>query len=199
MLRDWGLPAFDAKLARAPKWRFLWVGQGAALFFLLAACAGPRAAVRAPHPVSPRLGQYTVGPKYKDLPDKTTYSKNKVSKLLNQQLQSWKGTPYQIGGNSKQGIDCSGFVYLTYTDKLGIELPRTTELQGEVGREISQEQLTYGDLVFFKIGIFTRHVGIYTGNREFIHASTSRGVMKSSLDSYYWSRKYWKARRVIYY
>lgn len=143
--------------------------------------------------------QYPVNEAYNHLPQKTDYSRKKVRRLLYQQLRSWKGTPYREGGISRKGIDCSGFVYVTYRNKLGIQLPRTTKLQGRVGRAISRKRLTYGDLVFFKTGTATRHVGIYVGNREFIHASTSEGVMKSRLDSYYWSKKYWKAKRVISY
>ena len=148
---------------------------------------------------SPASRQYSVDPAYNHFPQRTHFSKKTVRRFLSQQLQSWKGTPYRVGGLSRRGIDCSGFVYVTYWNKLGMELPRTTELQGDVGHRISQKRLTYGDLVFFKTGIFTRHVGIYIGNRQFIHASTSKGVMKSSLDSYYWSRRYWKAKRVISY
>lgn len=122
----------------------------------------------------------------------TTATKEK----LITQHREWHGTPYRYGGMSKRGIDCSGFVYLTYRNKFGIELPRSTEQQSEAGTEISQRQLSAGDLVFFRTGFSKQHVGIYMSNRKFLHVSTSRGVMISSMDNVYWRDKYWKAQRI---
>jgi cell wall-associated NlpC family hydrolase len=119
-----------------------------------------------------------------------------VKKALYAQFDEWKSVRYRLGGLTKKGIDCSGFVYVTYRNQLGITLPRTTELQSTVGRKVSQQNLHAGDLVFFKTGFFTRHVGIYLENRKFLHASTSQGVMISSLDNAYWSEKYWQSIRV---
>lgn len=101
-----------------------------------------------------------------------------------------------MGGMSKKGIDCSGLVYVTYLSRLGMHVPRSTELQSSVGIPVKQSQLQPGDLVFFKTGLKQRHVGIYMGNKRFLHASSSRGVTVSRLDNVYWSRSYWKARRV---
>ena len=112
------------------------------------------------------------------------------------QLNEWEGTPYQLGGLSKQGIDCSGFVLHTYKSKLGYQLPRSTELQSNVGYEIDKNDLRAGDLVFFKTWFTMRHVGIYVEGGKFIHASTSKGVMTSRLDNVYWNDKYWKSMRI---
>lgn len=112
------------------------------------------------------------------------------------QYKQWKGTPYRIGGQSRSGIDCSGFTQITYLDRLGIPLPRSTALQAKTGRAAPRNALRAGDLVFFKTGFKTRHVGIYMGNDRFLHASTSRGVMISSLSNPYWAKRYWQARRV---
>jgi len=117
---------------------------------------------------------------------------------LYRQYQQWKGTTYQYGGLSKKGIDCSGFVHVTYLEQLGVTIPRSTSLQAELGKEISQADLRPGDLVFFKTGVKVRHVGIYIENGTFLHASTSRGVIISSLDTDYWHDAYWHARRVIF-
>jgi cell wall-associated NlpC family hydrolase len=87
-------------------------------------------------------------------------------------------------------------VQLTYQSLLGIELPRSTDVQSTIGRPVSQRELAPGDLVFFKTGLRSRHVGIYIEDRKFMHASTDKGVMISGLDDFYWSRKYWKAVRV---
>ncbi|MCL1064955.1 NlpC/P60 family protein [Shewanella benthica] len=108
--------------------------------------------------------------------------------------REWKGTPYRYGGMSKRGVDCSAFVYLAYKDILGRKLPRTTAEQKNLGHKVSKRDLKTGDLVFFKTGWSTRHVGIYLSDSKFLHASTSQGVMISTLNNSYWQRKYWLSR-----
>lgn len=115
---------------------------------------------------------------------------------LHQQYQRWAGTPYRLGGVDQRGIDCSGLVLRVYEDLYGLRLPRTTEAQVNLGRKVAPDELQTADLVFFKTGWKTRHVGIYIGQGRFFHASTSRGVMISSLDNPYWQRHYWTSRRV---
>ena len=129
----------------------------------------------------------------------TALSSKQLQQAFNQQHSSWKGVRYQMGGTSKKGVDCSGFVYRTFRDKVGVQIPRTTEMQSELGQHINKNNLKVGDLVFFKTGsVFkSRHVGIYTGNNQFLHASTSRGVMKSSLKNPYWKDVYWQSRRIL--
>ena len=120
-----------------------------------------------------------------------------VKSILNVQLSEWQGVRYKVGGLSKSGIDCSGFVYLTYHHRFGLELPRTTRGQSKSGRKVSRNQLQPGDLEFFKTGCFDRHVGIYTEDRRFIHVSTKKGMMLSNLEDPYWKKRYWKAVRVF--
>ena len=108
----------------------------------------------------------------------------------------WRGVRYKLGGLSKRGIDCSGFVYVTYKSRLGINLPRTTKLQSELGKKVSKKDLKTGDLVFFKTGKITKHVGIYLEENMFLHASASKGVMISRLDNVYWKSNYWKSIRI---
>ncbi|MDK2776300.1 MAG: NlpC/P60 family protein [Pseudomonadota bacterium] len=119
-----------------------------------------------------------------------------IRHTIYQQYQQWKGTGYAYGGLDRQGLDCSGLVYLTYRDQLGIPLPRTTLKQSQSGWPVARNQLQAGDLVFFKTGVKARHVGIYIENNKFLHVSTSRGVMISRLDDYYWKDRFWQARRV---
>ncbi|HEY8568751.1 NlpC/P60 family protein [Microbulbifer sp.] len=119
-----------------------------------------------------------------------------VKASLYRQHREWKGTRYQLGGMSKRGIDCSALVYLTYRDHMGIELPRTTELQALEGREIKRDDLRAGDLVFFRTGRRGRHVGIYIEDGKFFHASASKGVTISHMADYYWKNRYWRARRL---
>lgn len=71
---------------------------------------------------------------------------------LNDQLQSWRGTPYRYGGMSRRGVDCSGFVVVTMRDKFDLQLPRDTREQSKIGTRIDKDELLPGDLVFFKTG-----------------------------------------------
>jgi probable lipoprotein NlpC len=121
-----------------------------------------------------------------------------VMAQLNDQLHHWQGTPYRYGGLDENGVDCSGFVYRTFRDRFDLQLPRTTAAQTELGTKVSRDELLPGDLVFFKTGSGESglHVGIYDSGDQFIHASTSRGVMRSSLENVYWKKAYWQARRI---
>ena len=121
---------------------------------------------------------------------------HKVKQILNQQYKDWRHVQHRMGGVSKNGIDCSGLVYQTYRTKLGVDIPRSTEYQSKVGRSIQKGQLRAGDMVFFKTGIFTRHVGMYIDEGNFLHVSSSKGVMISSLENPYWTSAYWKAQRI---
>lgn len=117
---------------------------------------------------------------------------------LNDQLRTWRGTPYRYGGMSRRGVDCSGFVLMTMRDQFALQLPRDTRQQAKIGTKIDKDDLLPGDLVFFKTGSGDSglHVGIYDTDGQFIHASTSRGVMRSSLDNVYWRKNFWQARRI---
>ena len=120
----------------------------------------------------------------------------KVKNILNQQYADWRHVRHSMGGMSKQGIDCSGLVYKTYRTKFGVDVPRSTELQSRAGQAIKQSQLKAGDMVFFKTGIKMRHVGMYIDKGNFLHVSSSKGVMISNLANPYWSSAYWKSQRV---
>ncbi|MET0379737.1 MAG: NlpC/P60 family protein [Spongiibacteraceae bacterium] len=113
--------------------------------------------------------------------------------VLYAQYQEWRAVRYRIGGLTKGGIDCSGFVYVTFRDRFGIALPRSSDEQVVLGRKIDETELRTGDLVFFRTGRSDRHVGIFLEDRKFLHASTRKGVMISSLDDIYWSKEYWRA------
>ncbi|MCS3454404.1 C40 family peptidase [Aeromonas rivuli] len=117
-------------------------------------------------------------------------------KAFNGFFQQWRGVPYRMGGTNRAGLDCSAFTQLAYQQVLGFQLPRTTESQADLGEAIPRSELRHGDLVFFKTGWDQYHVGVYTGAGEFIHASTSKGVIRSRLDNVYWRKHYWQARRL---
>ena len=108
----------------------------------------------------------------------------------------WRGVPYRLGSATKKGIDCSAFVSVAYQKMLGMTLPRTVREQQALGKPVARDKLRKGDLVFFKTGWSTHHVGIYVGENNFLHVSTSQGVKISSLLNSYWASKYWNARRI---
>ncbi|AIR68268.1 MULTISPECIES: bifunctional murein DD-endopeptidase/murein LD-carboxypeptidase [Dickeya] len=118
------------------------------------------------------------------------------SKLL-EQYASWKGVRYRLGGDSRKGIDCSGFVQRTFREQFGMDLPRSSYEQQDIGVQIQRNKLRPGDLVVFHAGSTGRHMGIYIGNQQFVHASTSIGVTISSMDDNYWKPRYREARRVL--
>jgi len=120
---------------------------------------------------------------------------NSLSDIFYDHYKEWRGTRYRLGGLSKAGIDCSGFVYVTFLDRLGIELPRSTHYQVKRGKDIARNQLQTGDLVFFRNGR-VNHVGIYLEDGKFMHSSTRSGVRISSMSNGYWQRSYWTARRL---
>lgn len=109
----------------------------------------------------------------------------------------WEGTPHRWGGTSRGGVDCSGLVQSVYADLFDVALPRTTQDQVRVGKKVRSQPRAPGDLIFFKTGARTRHVGMYLGRGEFFHASSSAGVTISRLDAPYWQRTYWMTRRVL--
>ncbi|SEQ14152.1 probable lipoprotein NlpC [Amphritea atlantica] len=126
-----------------------------------------------------------------------TAAPSQVRAELLQQYREWQGVPYRLGGTDKQGVDCSAFTQLTLRQRLGVDIPRTTLAQSQDGRPVDIRQLQPGDLLFYRSRVKLRHVGIYIGNGEFLHASTSRGVMISPLNNPYWAAHFWQARRLI--
>ncbi|EGK7561162.1 NlpC/P60 family protein [Campylobacter coli] len=108
----------------------------------------------------------------------------------------WKKTPYVLGGTTKRGADCSGFVQSVLA-QFNTRIPRTTKTQLASGIKVSRAKLKTGDLVFFKTGRGPNgmHVGIYTSKSKFIHLSTKGGVREVNLNSSYWKNRYIGARR----
>jgi cell wall-associated NlpC family hydrolase len=111
--------------------------------------------------------------------------------------EALQGTPYCYAGSTTKCFDCSGFVNYCF-DKVNMSLPRTSRELFKAGRPITDDEIVPGDLVFFNTnGKAISHVGIYTGNGQFIHASTSNGVMTSPLSDRYWAPRYVGARRFM--
>ncbi|MBQ2893534.1 MAG: C40 family peptidase [Oscillospiraceae bacterium] len=110
------------------------------------------------------------------------------------------GVPYVSGGTSRWGFDCSGYTQYVF-DQVGLSIARTVWMQMDVGIIVAKEDLQCGDLVIFSYtgenGGFASHIGIYVGNDQVIHASSSRGVTISDLNSAYYVTHYQCARRII--
>jgi peptidoglycan DL-endopeptidase LytE len=114
-------------------------------------------------------------------------------------VRTFLGVPYRLGGSTLRGIDCSAFVKKIY-EIFNIELPRTTWEQFRIGKRVGKEELEEGDLVFFKVPTrraSNRHVGIYIGNNEFIHASSrKKEVRVDNLDAPYFHQRFINGVRV---
>ncbi|MFE7087934.1 C40 family peptidase [Sphingobacterium spiritivorum] len=102
-------------------------------------------------------------------------------------INDWMGSPHRLGGQTKSGIDCSGFVGILYKDVYGKIIPRTSRDMGALVNSKRESQLKEGDLVFFSFGGGAiDHVGVYLHNNKFVHVSTRKGVIISDLtDSWY--------------
>jgi cell wall-associated NlpC family hydrolase len=124
-------------------------------------------------------------------------SESSVRSSLLRHFDRWEGTPYRFGGNSRYGVDCSGFVHIIFRDALGIDVPRSTELLSRSGYRISYRKLVVGDILIFRTSGNNLHTGIFVGEGQFIHASKSRGVILSNFNNPYWTNTYEKSVRVI--
>lgn len=116
------------------------------------------------------------------------------NQLVNYALR-FRGVPYVYGANGPSAFDCSGYTSYVFRH-FGVSLPRTAKSQYSAGSSVSKGNLAPGDLVFFNTVGYLGHVGIYIGNGNFVHASTSSGVKISSLSEGYYSSRYAGARRV---
>lgn len=133
----------------------------------------------------------------RDLPENLSHGSNYISRRIVNTSMQYIGVPYVFGGNSpRYGLDCSAYVKLVYS-QVGISLPRTADAQFEVGTPVATADLLPGDAVFFETyAPGASHVGIYIGDGNFIHASSSKGVTISSLGASYYSSHYLGARRM---
>lgn len=126
-------------------------------------------------------------------------ARNSLRERMLIEIIKYMDTPYKYGGNSNDGIDCSAFTQNIYSSCLGINLHRSAKEQFTQGYIIKEKSaLVFGDLVFFNTRRTVRpgHVGIYIGDNLFVHASSTKGVIVSSLDHHYYSKRFMGARRI---
>lgn len=130
-----------------------------------------------------------------ELPKGTSVSM--VQKRIVESAKKRIGIPYCYGGTTTKCMDCSGFVFTIYGE-IGLQLPRSSSQQFFYGKEIDDDEVTVGDLVFFKNKSGNiNHVGIYVGNNNVIHASSSRGVIVQPLSDSYLSSGFAGVRRYL--
>ncbi|MBK7103953.1 MAG: C40 family peptidase [Ignavibacteriae bacterium] len=125
-------------------------------------------------------------------------SNNKKEKFLDEIIK-FLDTPYRRGGTTQDGFDCSGFTKTVYYNSLNVDLPRTARDQYKINEIFNDKTLLkFGDLVYFNTSNknFPGHVGIYLNDDLFAHASTSSGVIISSLNEEYYLKRFVGANRV---
>ncbi len=131
------------------------------------------------------------------------YCKYKLNldSAVNQQLYlkayEWMGTKYRYAGESRKGIDCSGFVSEVYQRVYGIQLSGGSADIWKTVKPVQKNELKEGDLLFFKIRRGrVSHVGLYLGNNKMVHASVKSGVIISDLGEIYYKKYYFNAGRI---
>lgn len=133
-----------------------------------------------------------------DTDENNVESSTPKEKML-MEIIKYLNVPYQYGGNSKSGIDCSAFTQNVYKSTLSVNLLRSAREQYKQGEVISDvDDLQFGDLVFFdtRSGVSPGHVGIYIGDELFAHASSKKGVTISSLNHTYYKDRFMGSRRI---
>lgn len=132
------------------------------------------------------------------MPNRAGLSRQTIGQEIIATSKKYIGVRYRGGGTSPNGFDCTGYTQFVYKQH-GISLPRDTASQARVGSQLSKSDLQVGDLVIFKNTYRNgpSHAGIYVGNGQFIHASTSRGVRVDHMDDNYWGGRFHSGRRVF--
>lgn len=139
-------------------------------------------------------------PKEKDKPapnNQPILAPAKVKAVI-KTAKSYLGVPYKFGGTTPKAFDCSGYLQYVFAQN-GISIPRTADEQYKLGRRTTgSNQLVPGDLVFFTTyEPGASHCGLYLGNDEFIHASSSKGVRIDKLSNSYWAPRYYGGKHIV--
>jgi len=151
---------------------------------------------------APLESGYALAPKVTASPEERAKAYIEARQRVIEASKKYEGTPYRYGGMTSKGVDCSGFICLSFKDALGVALPRSASGLYSWAERTSVDQAQPGDFLFFKTdrsGNIT-HVGLYLGERRFIHAASSgekTGVIYSSLNEKYWANAYAGAGRAF--
>jgi cell wall-associated NlpC family hydrolase len=137
--------------------------------------------------------------------EKRTFKTEKNAAISNldqakmmKEISKRMGVSYKLGGMDENGIDCSAYTMTVYKNSIGRQLPRSSAEQYKIGNPVEYNDLKFGDLVFFDTtGEPASHVGVYLGDDLFAHASVSLGVTISSIESFYFKKRYNGARRIV--
>ena len=132
------------------------------------------------------------------MPNRSSLGRQTLGSQIISTAKKYIGVRYRSGGTSANGFDCTGYTQFVY-NQFDISLPRTTTDQAKVGTQLSKSELEIGDLIIFKNTYRSgpAHAGIYVGNGQFIHASSSKGVRIDSLNDNYWIGKFHSGRKVF--
>jgi len=151
-------------------------------------------ASKAADTASPAVAESPVVAAAKDPSKENESIKDRLLRVAQRML----AVPYRFGGTTLWGLDCSGFVQKAFAF-LDLGLPRTAREQFREGWKVAKEDLSAGDLVFFRTyAKYPSHVGIYLGDNRFIHASShDRKVTIESLDTPYYLKRYIGAKRLL--
>ena len=151
---------------------------------------------------APLESGYALAPKVTASPEERAKAYFEARQKVIEASKKYEGTPYHYGGMTSKGLDCSGFICLTFKDALGVALPRSASGLYSWAERTTVDKAQPGDFLFFKTdrsGKIT-HVGLYLGERRFIHAASSgkdTGVIYSSLNEKYWAKAYVGAGRAF--
>lgn len=132
----------------------------------------------------------------------TTSSNNKLAEKIIADATSKIGSPYRFGGTTNAGYDCSGLVFTSFK-KYDLSLPRTSKEMAKEGKIINKSNAQKGDLIFFKTGGSSQinHVGLIVDvNRDdikFVHSSTKKGVIISSITEDYYQKSFVQINRIL--
>ncbi|WP_417361811.1 C40 family peptidase [Galbibacter sp.] len=178
----------------------------AVLFISLIGCKSKQRSISVSG-TTPQAEQSAMQPTANDIPEKENHKKSsKASKQSNAIIKTamnYNGTPYRYGGTTRKGMDCSGLVYVSFKEH-DIPLQRTSAQMATEGKKIKLKEVEKGDLLFFTTSKNKKrinHVGLVVSTRggdiQFIHSTTSRGVLVSSLSEGYWNYAFNQARRIL--
>lgn len=174
--------------------------------FLITSCGSSKTKIAAENHRS-ATAQKTIKPKppqtrINTAPEDVLPEDNRVYNITSY-AREFEGTPYKYGGTTREGMDCSGLVYTSFLQE-NVPLPRSSKDMAQKGERLSLVEVNIGDLLFFETNKNRKvinHVGlvveIQPGHIYFIHSSSSRGVIISSLSDTYWFDHFVMARRVI--